>query len=599
MGKLKQRTAKRYTRKRRFYGNRYTNVPNLETDTAATTSEVEVNDLHDSDTSEIENITVTASSSKIESILIPEETEDVDIQGYRLIDMSIFDEIVKLLACPDCFTQSLSVRELTKKKKGLTTCLSIVCGDCNYSQDFLTSKPCGLKGGFDVNRRAVYAMRSLGVGYNGLRKFTMLMNMPPPMTENNYGKINKLCRTAAKKVAEKTMSDAAKTIRENKEINDDSVVADIGVSVDGTWQRRGYSSLNGVVTAISVDTGKIVDCEPMTRFCNSCAINEKRKTIDPVAYESWKASHCCKINHRGSAGSMEAEGAKHIFSRSIKNRNLRYTQFYGDGDSKSHATVKYIYPDLTIEKLECIGHVQKRVGNRLRNLRKKVKSITGKGKLTLHAIDKLQNYYGIAVRSNIGNLEAMEKAIHATLFHVASSKDNNYHDHCPSGPNSWCGAQRDKANGTMLHKPGPGFPLHVIAHLKPVFADLSKHDLLEKCLHGMTQNQNESFNNMIWERVPKTTYVGFDTLEFGVYDAISNFNIGRKASLDILEELKINPGPYTVKGCIDANKKRLSRASYQMSETTKQRRKVIRGQKKRTDDKNESTEGINYQAGAF
>ena len=27
---------------------------------------------------------------------------------------------------------------------------------------------------------------------------------------------------------------------------------DIGVSFDGTWQRRGYSSLNGVGTAISV-----------------------------------------------------------------------------------------------------------------------------------------------------------------------------------------------------------------------------------------------------------------------------------------------------------------------------------------------------------
>ncbi|GFS60765.1 uncharacterized protein TNCV_2001651 [Trichonephila clavipes] len=29
-----------------------------------------------------------------------------------------------------------------------------------------------------------------------------------------------------------------------------------GISLDGTWQRRGYSSLNVCVTAISVDTGK-------------------------------------------------------------------------------------------------------------------------------------------------------------------------------------------------------------------------------------------------------------------------------------------------------------------------------------------------------
>ena len=32
-----------------------------------------------------------------------------------------------------------------------------------------------------------------------------------------------------------------------------------GVSCDGTWQRRGFSFLNGCVTAISMDTGQILD----------------------------------------------------------------------------------------------------------------------------------------------------------------------------------------------------------------------------------------------------------------------------------------------------------------------------------------------------
>ena len=82
-----------------------------------------------------------------------------------------------------------------------------------------------------------------------------------------------------------------------------------------------------------------------------------------------------------------------------------------------------------IRKLECVGHVQKRVGTRLRNLKKIVKNLGGRGKLTNKTIDRLQNYYGIAVRSNSGNLIGMKKAIHDTLFHVASSKKNNWHDH--------------------------------------------------------------------------------------------------------------------------------------------------------------------------
>ena len=89
----------------------------------------------------------------------------------------------------------------------------------------------------------------------------------------------------------------------------------------------------------------------------------------------------------------------------------------------------------------------------------------------------------------------------------------------------------------------------VVAKLKPVYNDLSKTDLSEKCLHGKTQNRNESFNGTIWERLPKTKYVSFLQLQFGVYDAVANFNIGRKASVLIYEKLGLIPGYYTLKGC--------------------------------------------------
>ncbi|GFV12805.1 hypothetical protein TNCV_2857601 [Trichonephila clavipes] len=38
--------------------------------------------------------------------------------------------------------------------------------------------------------------------------------------------------------------------------------------VDGTWQRAWrYSSMNGCVAALSVDTGKVVDIEIMSSYC--------------------------------------------------------------------------------------------------------------------------------------------------------------------------------------------------------------------------------------------------------------------------------------------------------------------------------------------
>ena len=49
---------------------------------------------------------------------------------------------------------------------------------------------------------------------------------------------------------------------------------------------------------------------------------------------------------------------------------------------------------------------------------------------------------------------------------------------------------------------------------------------------------------------------------FGVFDAVANFNIGRKASILIYEKLSMIPGSYMLKGCSTLNKKRIFRAEY-------------------------------------
>ncbi|GFV92082.1 transposable element Tc3 transposase [Trichonephila clavipes] len=74
---------------------------------------------------------------------------------------------------------------------------------------------------------------------------------------------------------------------------------------------------------------------------------------------------------------MEIVGASRIFLRSEKNRRLQYTQYYGDGDSKAFMSVKDTYRLNSVTKFECIGHVQKRVGSRLRKLKTKTKGLSG------------------------------------------------------------------------------------------------------------------------------------------------------------------------------------------------------------------------------
>ena len=116
---------------------------------------------------------------------------------------------------------------------------------------------------------------------------------------------------------------------------------------------------------------------------------------------------------------------------------------------------------------------KKHVDTRLRNLKKAIKGLRWKGELTNATTDRLQNYYGIAVRHNVNDLEGMKKATLATLFHVASSAENNWHSHCPEVINSWCYYKQDKPNKTSTYKPGTCLPLSVVSHLKPIYIDLS------------------------------------------------------------------------------------------------------------------------------
>ena len=53
---------------------------------------------------------------------------------------------------------------------------------------------------------------------------------------------------------------------------------------------------------------------------------------------------------------------------------------------------------------------------------------------------------------------------------------------------------------------------------------------------------------MIWSPIPKYTYVSFSQFQLGVYDAVANFNIGRKAIILIFEKLNIIPGKYCLQG---------------------------------------------------
>ncbi|GFV55324.1 hypothetical protein TNCV_2268751 [Trichonephila clavipes] len=94
----------------------------------------------------------------------------------------------------------------------------------------------------------------------------------------------------------------------------------------------------------------------------------------------------CKANHFGNSGSMKVSGAIEIFQRCE-----------------------------SIEKLECVCYVKKRIETRLQALKLKMKgkklsdkkTLDDHGRLADAEIDKLQRYYGLAIRNNTNSINSI------------------------------------------------------------------------------------------------------------------------------------------------------------------------------------------------
>ena len=186
-------------------------------------------------------------------------------------------------------------------------------------------------------------------------------------------------------------------------------------------------------------------------------------------------------------------------------------------------------------------------------------------------IDKLTQYYGRAIRYNSHSVEEMKKAIWATYYHYASTDTEPQHQNCPTGEDSWCEWQKAAASNrlvTFKHSYS-ALPTDVLEGIKPIYEDLSKDALLERCIGGFTQNNNESLNQLIWKISPKVESGSTLIVEFAASVAASVFNEGCKAYLTFLDEMGISTGPNCHGWALLTDDIRMSRADERAAETAK------------------------------
>lgn len=377
-------------------------------------------------------------------------------------------------------------------RSGLNERLFTKCTNCNTTVYTWTSELSN-KRYAEVNVRSVQAGISVGIGLNQMVKWCSHLNLSPPLTKHSYRNLLQSLEEKVTIEAKRSMTNAAEylfSLNSNLTVDDEVTVTNapgVSVTVDGSWQKRyGFNSLLGVVFVVSVETGEVLDFQTKHKYCFEC---KSRGHMDKSSekYITWFESHKekCAVNHTGSAESMEKEATIEMFSRSVSTRKLKYTTYVGDGDSSSYTKVSQAMEslygdDYQVVKDDCIGHIQKRMGSNLRTYKKNTKGklkdgqkVGGKGRLTDAVIDKLQNYYGAAIRNNIGKLKEMQDAIWASYYHCISGPSSEslkvQHKFCPTGKTSWCRYQQDVANRTSTYNASNCLPVVFRDELKPLF----------------------------------------------------------------------------------------------------------------------------------
>ncbi|XP_028405772.1 uncharacterized protein LOC114528348 [Dendronephthya gigantea] len=260
--------------------------------------------------------------------------------------------------------------------------------------------------------------------------------------------------------------------------------------------------------------------------------------------------------------------------------------------------------DKEIRKEECVGHVQKRLGTALRKYKndhkgKKLsdgKSVGGKGRLTDKTIDKMQNYYGKAIRENKGNLQEMKRSIKAIQHHIIrddSKPLQEQHHYCPRSRDTWCKYWKDINEGTSTYSEDNRLPPVFMEELEPTFTRLSNYDLLLRCLKGMTQNQNESANGMLWSKCPKTKFCGARRVRIAACETVAVFNTGAASKAMFMVLCGVTPGENSIRALRLQDRVRFQTAAKKVAEKYKnQRRKLCAMQKSKGDKES-------YQPGGF
>ena len=108
---------------------------------------------------------------------------------FKLLYSNILKSVINLIgSCRKCQKRSVEIISNPAQKQGLSLHLNLMCmeNDCDWNKFFYTNKEVKSNNAgasaFEINYRAIIAMREIGKGFTELSNLCGFMNLPP----NNF-----------------------------------------------------------------------------------------------------------------------------------------------------------------------------------------------------------------------------------------------------------------------------------------------------------------------------------------------------------------------------------------------------------------------------
>ncbi|GFW89908.1 uncharacterized protein TNCV_2980041 [Trichonephila clavipes] len=189
---------------------------------------------------------------------------------YVLMNNDMWSALLSNTKCDECDMCSLDVE--CNSAYGFSTKIELKCKSCRKIFNSVFSSPRDDDSNcFDANKKLVEAFLKIGKGHAALELFSMAIGIHA-MDKKTFSKcLHKLYEEKCS-FKEDILEISRKVVRKHHEdlLGTANGVIDITVSYDGTWQKRGHSSLYGIGIVIDILTGLIIDYEILSKYCPEC-----------------------------------------------------------------------------------------------------------------------------------------------------------------------------------------------------------------------------------------------------------------------------------------------------------------------------------------